>query len=105
MKLNKRDLLLALAALSASAALPALAQSSTLDLSAGRDIGRAYLAANPNTNLEALRLDLLPAGFDAQAGSRLRTRASEDFREARIFIFKGWRLSETEARLFTLLAA
>jgi hypothetical protein len=51
-----------------------------------------------------LRNDLLPNGFDQEARSRLRARAAEDFRAARVFIFKGWRISETEARLFALLA-
>jgi hypothetical protein len=103
MSLNKRDVLLALAALAAGAALPAAAQSATPDLAGGRAIGQAYLAANPGADLDALRQDLLPSGFDSQAGPRLRARASDDFRATRIFVFKGWRLSETEARLFTLL--
>ena len=100
---SKRDVLLALAALAASAALPASAQVSAPDLSAGRAIGQAYLAGTPNTDLAALRHDLLPNGFDANAAPRLRARAAADFRAARVFVFKGWRLSETEARLFALL--
>jgi hypothetical protein len=103
MSLSKRDVLLALAALAAGAALPAAAQSNAPDLSAGRAIGQAYLVANPSVDLAALRDDLLPNGFDQEAAQRLRGRAAEDFRAARVFIFKGWRLSETEARLFALL--
>lgn len=103
MSLSKRDVLLALAALAASAALPATAQTTAIDLSAGRAIGQAYLAANPGADLVALRRDLLPNGFDEAARQSLRARASADFRAARVFIFKGWRLSETEARLFALL--
>lgn len=101
MSLSKRDVLLALTALAASAAMPAAAQ--TPDLSAGRAIGQAYLAANPGADLTSLRDDLLPNGFDQDAGPRLRARAEQDFRATRVFIFKGWRISETEARLFALL--
>ncbi len=104
MKLSKRDVLLALTALAASAALPAAAQSNALDISAGRAIGQAYLAANNGVDVAALRRDLLPNGFDAAAGPRLRERAAADFRAARVFVFKGWRLSVTEAQLFALLA-
>lgn len=100
---SKREVLLALAALATTAALPAIAQASAPDLSAGRAIGQAYISANPTVDLAALRNDLLPAGFDASAASRLRARVAEDFRATRVFIFKGWRLSETEARLFALL--
>jgi len=103
MSLSKRDVLLALAALAADAAPPAAAQATAPDLSAGRAIGEAYLAANPSTDVAALRGDLLPNGFDAAAPQRLRERAAADFRAARVLIFKGWRISETEARLFALL--
>lgn len=103
MSLSKRDVLLALGALAAGAALPAAAQTNAPDLSAGRAIGQAYLAATPAADLAALRRDLLPNGFDANAPQRLRDRVSADFRTARVFIFKGWRISETEARLFALL--
>lgn len=101
MNLSKRDVLLALTALATSAALPAAAQ--TTDFSAGRAIGQAYLAANPAADLSALRRELLPHGFNADAVTALRTLAANDFRAARVFIFKGWRISETEARLFALL--
>lgn len=73
------------------------------DLSAGRAIGHAYLDANAGVDLEALRNELLPVGFDSEAIPRLRARVAADFRAARVFVFKGWRLSETEARLFALL--
>lgn len=101
MSLSKRDVLLALAALATTAALPAVAQ--TTDFSAGRAIGQAYLAANPGADLNALRRELLPNGFNAEAVTALRARVADDFRAARVFIFKGWRISETEARLFALL--
>jgi hypothetical protein len=101
---SKRDILLALAALGAAAALPAAAQATALDLSDGRAVGAAYLAANPNADITTLRNELLPDGFTDEAAGRLRARAAEDFGAARVFVFKGWRLSETEARLFALLA-
>ncbi len=75
-----------------------------LDVSAGRAIGQAYLAANPSMDPATLRATLLPTGFDAGARARLRALVAADFRAARVFVFKGWRLSETEARLFALLA-
>jgi hypothetical protein len=103
MTFSKRQILLALAAIGAGAALPASAQQTTaLDISEGRAIGQAYLAANPGVNLIALRAELLPNGLDT---ARLRTLVAADFGAARVFIFKGWRLSETEVRLFALLAA
>ena len=101
MTFSKRQILIALAAIGASAALPAAAQqTSALDVSAGRAIGQAYLAANPSVDLASLRAQLLPNGIDAP---RLRALVAADFGAARVFIFKGWRLSETEARLFALL--
>lgn len=102
MSLSKRDVLLALTALAAGAAIPAVAQTNAPDLSAGRAIGQAYLAARP-TDLATLRNQLLPNGFDEAAAARLRASAQSDFRAARVFVFKGWRISETEARLFALL--
>jgi hypothetical protein len=105
MSLSKRDVLLALMALTpAAGGMPALAQTTTeLDLSAGRAIGEAYLAANPGIDLAALRSNLLPNGFSPDSVLSLRQRAAGDFRAARVFIFKGWRISQTEARLFALL--
>lgn len=102
---SKRDILLALAALGAGAASPALAQSGAapLDLSAGRAIGEAYIAANPSESLDALRFSLIPNGFGAEVLARLRTSVADDFRHGAIFSYQGWRLSRTEARLFALL--
>ncbi len=104
MSLNKRDVLLALTALATGAAIPAAAQTNAVDLSGGRTIGEAYVAVNPGADRVAWRNDLLPNGFSDEAVVRLRARAAEDFRAARVFMFKGWRISETEARLFALLA-
>ena len=105
MTLNKRDLILALAALGAGVALPAAAQNTTLDLTTGRAIGAAYRAANPNEDWAAIRAALLPSGVNAEAVTRLRAVSAADFEAGRLFIQEGWRLSQTEARLFALLAA
>lgn len=102
MSLSRRDIVLALAALGAGIAAPAAAQIMFGDLSAGRGIGEAYRAAKPDADLSRLRLEL-PHGFTPDAAQRLRERAAADFRAARVFIFKGWRLSEIEAQLFALL--
>ena len=105
MTLSKRDLILALAALGAGVALPAVAQNTTLDLATDRAIGAAYRAANPNEDWAAIRAALLPSGIDAEAITRLRAVSAADFGAGRVFIHQGWRLSRTEARLFALLAA
>jgi len=106
MKLNKRELLIALAALGAGAALSAAAvEGDDLDLGAGRAIGRAYLAANPGESLPALAAELLPSGLDEEALARLNAQAAADFGAGAVFVYEGWRLSRTEARLFALLTA
>jgi hypothetical protein len=104
MTLSKRDVLLALSALAAGAAFPATAQpGGAPELAAGRPIGEAYLAAHPGVDLPSLRNELLPDGFTPAAGERLRARVAADFRAGRVFTFRGWRLSDTEAQLFALL--
>lgn len=106
MNLSKRDLLLALTALGAGAALPAAAQAvGEPDLSAGRAIGDAYRAANAGEDWAAVRAELIPNRLDAAAITQLRALAAADFGAGRVFIHEGWRLSRTEARLFALLAA
>lgn len=100
---SKRDILRALTALTALAATPALAQQ-TPDLSAGRAIGEAYLAAHPGTDRAALRRELLPNGFSDAAAGTLRARVQNDFENGRVLAYRGWRLSATEAQLFALLA-
>jgi hypothetical protein len=105
MNLNKRDLLLALAALGAGAMIPAHAQTAAPDLSAGRAIGEAYRAAYPGEGPEALRAELLPNGLDAEALARLKAAAAADFGSGAVFVYQGWRLSRTEGRLFALLTA
>jgi hypothetical protein len=106
MSLSKRELLLALTALGASAVLPAAAQqAASPDLSAGRAIGNAYRAQNPGEDWAAIRAELAPRGLDAAAIARLRGLAAAEFGAGRVFVHEGWRLSRTEARLFALLAA
>ena len=104
MNLSKRDLLRALVALGAVVAAPAWSQApAVLDLSAGRAIGAAYRAAHGD-RLEQARA-LLAGRLDDAALVRLRARAADDFREGRMFVYEGWRISQTEAQLFALLAA
>lgn len=103
MNLSKRQILFALAALGAGAAAPALAQDAALDLTAGRPIGEAFLAIHPNMDRDARRRELLPNGPTPEAIAALRTRVSADYEAGRVFNYRGWKLSETEGRLFALL--
>ncbi len=101
MSLTKRNLLLALVALGVA---PALAQeSASLDLSAGRALGEAYRAANPQADFAAVQA-LTARGLSAETIAALRARVAADFSASRVFIHRGWRLSETEAQIFALLA-
>lgn len=102
--LNKRRLLLALAAIGMCTTGPAFAQGpcTPLDLSAGRDIGAAWRAANPDVDLAALRAELLPNGSCQEALADLSARVTADFRNGALFVYRGWRLSQTEAQLFAL---
>jgi len=104
--LDRRHVLLALAGLAAGAATPAAGAFPQIDPEGARRIGRAYLDGHPGRRLEAGRLqaDLLPDGWSPDAVTRLRARAARDFREGRLFIHRGWRLSDTEGRLFALAA-
>lgn len=104
--LDRRRLLIALTAIAAGATDAAFAQTTctALDLSGGRDIAAAWRAANPNADLEALRAALLPDGLCEESLAVLDARVRDDFRNGAIFIYRGWRLSETEARLFALAA-
>lgn len=102
--LDRRQVFLALGALAAAPG----AQAATLpqvEPEGARRIGQAYLAQHPG-RLDAQRLaaDLLPQGWTPQAAARLRVRVARDFRENRLFMHRGWRLSDTEGRLFALAA-
>ena len=106
--LTKRDILMALAALGAAAATWTSARAACATgeaaFAAGRKIGEAFLAAHPETDLAALRASLIPNGYCDEALAKLRARAATDFRKGKVFIYRGWRLSATEAQLFALLA-
>ena len=103
--MDRRTVLLALAGLAAGAAAPAAALPQ-IDPEGARLVGNAYLDAHPGQRFDAARLkaDLLPDGWNDAAAARLRTRATRDFRDGKLFIHKGWRLSDTEGRLFALAA-
>lgn len=103
--MDRRTVLLALAGLAAGAS-PAAAAQAEVDPEGARRIGRAYLDAHPGQRLNVARLkaDLLPDGWNDAAAARLRARAARDFREGRMFVHRGWRLSDTEGRLFALAA-
>ena len=102
--LSRREILGAIAAVSAMSAVPAFGQPApTNDLAAGQAVGRAWLSAHPTARLADLRKSLLPAGIDPAALQQLRGKAAADFRHGRIFVHDGWHLSETEAQLFALL--
>ena len=109
--LARRDLLATLLAMSASAAMPGLAQAGApavafddLDRAAVERIGKAWLEQNPGTNAKALAIRLFPGGRNAGTFSDLRQRAAADFRKGAVFIHRGWRLSQTEGALMGLLA-
>ena len=103
--LSKRALLQTLAGLAvvsaagiASAKTPAI---SGIDPAGAADIGRAWLEKTPAT-AAALRAELVPASDDTPA--RLKNRVRDDFRAGRMFVHKGWFLSETEAKLCALIS-
>jgi len=103
--MDRRTVLMALASLAAGAAAPAAALPQ-IDPEGARRIGQAYLDAHPGRRLEAGRLqaDLLADGWTPEAAARLRTRVAADFRAGRLFVHRGWWLSDTEGRLFALAA-
>ncbi|HEY0650386.1 hypothetical protein [Phenylobacterium sp.] len=103
--MDRRTILLALAGLTAGAATPAAALPQ-IDPEGAKRVGRAYLDAHPGQRFDPVRLkaDLLPDGWNDAAAARLRARAAGDFRDGRLFIHRGWRLSDTEGRLFALAA-
>jgi hypothetical protein len=91
-----------IACLAAVASGPAVADRPNglpaLDPTAAKRIGDAYLAAHPATRAA------LGRGVGSPNPSALRTRVTADFRAGRMFTYQGWRLSQTEARLFALYA-
>lgn len=103
--LSKRGLLQALAGIAvASAAGAAQARTpgiAAIDAAGASDIGRAWLAVHPG-DAATLRADLVPTD-DSPVG-RLKARVHEDYQEGRLFVHRGWFLSETEARLCALIS-
>lgn len=109
--LARRDLLAALVAMTAGAALPGLARAGDppgafddLDPAAVERIGRAWLESHPGVTAKALATRLFPAGRSGGDLADLRRRVADDFRQGAVFLHRGWRLSNTEGALFGLLA-
>ncbi|NQE64268.1 hypothetical protein [Caulobacter sp. RHG1] len=102
---SRRDLLAALVAL---AATPAMAREPTpfpgLDPAAVKRMGEAWRAAHPDIALRKLEARLFPGGRGKAALPRLREQAAADFRRGAVFVYRGWRLSDTEGALFALLS-
>lgn len=98
--IDRRTVLLALGALAAGGAQAAPAG---VDPQAAQAIGAAYLARRPGFDARKAQAELLPDGWSPAALRRLRARAARDFRDGRLFVHRGWRLSETEGMLFAIL--
>jgi hypothetical protein len=98
--IDRRQVLIALAALSAAG--PAAAAA--VEPEAARPIGQAYRAVHPDFDARKAAAELAPGDWSPAALKRLQTRVAADHRAARVFIHRGWRLSDTEGRLFALLA-
>ncbi len=107
-KIARRDLLAALAALGVAA--PVLAQAAAPGPWDGPAppgalrIGQAWLAENPGFTAAALAKRIAPDGWTSATVEKLRLRVASDFRQGRVFRYRGWRLSETEGALFALTA-
>lgn len=107
--IGRRDLLLALAALGSGLAGAASAAAADplagIDAAAAAKVGAAWRAAHPGATAKALEKRLFPDGrTDARALARLQAAVRSDFREGRVFMYRGWRLSDTEGALMALLA-
>lgn len=104
---TRRDLLAALVAL---AATPALARAASADIFVGLDkasvqrIGKAWRDLHPKAAATDLTARLFPAGRGPEALPRLRARVAADFRNGAVFVYRGWRLSDTEGALMALLS-
>jgi hypothetical protein len=101
--MNRRDILFALAAIAAApgAAAASLPQ---IDAEGAKRVGEAYLKRHPGLDARRLQVELLPGGWSPAVTAKLRARAAADFRAGRLFVHRGWRLSDTEGRLFALVA-
>ena len=101
--MNRRDILFALAGLAAAPAAAAAALPQ-VDPEGAKLVGQAYLKGHPGLEAERLQAELLPNGWTPEANLKLRARVAKDFRDGRLFVHRGWRLSDTEGRLFALAA-
>lgn len=102
---TRRDLLTALIALAAAPGLGVVAAPfSDLDRDAVRRIGQAWRGSHPGATSRTLSARLFPTGRGPEALPALRAAVAADFRAGRLFVHRGWRLSDTEGALFALLA-
>lgn len=103
--LQRRELLAFIAALGGTVlgSAPAHAMPG-VDQEGAVRIGEAYLRENPSLDRQGLQRELLPNGWSANALAALKQRVSADFRDGRMLIHRGWRISDTEGRLFALAA-
>ncbi|RYG30809.1 MAG: hypothetical protein EON93_14100 [Burkholderiales bacterium] len=103
--LQRRELFVLIAALGGAALVSAPAHAMPgIDQEGAARIGEAYLQARPGLDRQHLQRELLPDGWSEVTLAGLRQRVATDFREGRMFIHRGWRLSDTEGRLFALAA-
>ncbi|ADG10314.1 hypothetical protein B7G68_09450 [Caulobacter segnis] len=100
---SRRDLLATLAALAAAPSLTRAADIDGFDPVAVRRIGQAWRELHPHITTRDLARRLFPDGRGPDALPRLRALAAADFRRGAVFAYRGWRLSDTEGALFTLL--
>lgn len=102
---SRRDLLAALVAL---AATPTLARAPDafegLDPAAVQRIGKAWREQHPTATAATLTKRLFPNGRGVAALPRLREQAAADFRKGAVFVYRSWRLSDTEGALLGLLS-
>lgn len=107
-KVARRDLLAALAALGVA---PGFAQGAAANPlwdgpapPGALRIGQAWLAGRPGVDAAALTRRLAPGGWSPATLEKLRLRIASDFRQGRVFRYRGWRLSDTEGALMALTA-
>jgi hypothetical protein len=107
-KIARRDLLAALAALGVA---PGLAQAAAANPlwdgpapPGAQRIGQAWLAEHPGVDAAALTKRIAPDGWSPATLEKLRLRIASDFRQGRVFRYRGWRLSDTEGALLALTA-
>lgn len=105
-RLARRDLFAALATLGIAPGLALAAPANTFwdgpaPPGAVR-IGQAWLAEHPGIDAAALTKRLAPDGWSPATLEKLRLRIAADFRQGRVFRYRGWRLAETEGALLAL---